>query len=369
MNLRRIAALAIKEWAEVTRDRLFLVLAFVVPPAMMTIIGYGVSMDTEQVPMLVIDQDRTPLSREFVATYDSSRYFAIVGMLAGEHQIHRAFVHNRARAVLIVPPGFAARILSGRPGEVQTILDAADAKNASLVKNYLLGISSSFRPSGLPDAAASARLEPRFLYNDALKTRWFIAPGGIMIALMMGIPLLTAVGIVREKESGSILNVYSSTMSRGEFLLGKALPYFVIALINAGVLFGMATVLFGVPFRGNLPLFGLVSAVFVACITLVGVVFSLLVRTQMSAVLLTQVATMTPTMEYSGVITPLSSLSTEQRVQSWLLPGTYYNRAVQGAFLKGLDVDAILPDLLALMLYTAVLLTIGLVLFTKRPRA
>lgn len=372
MNFRRIMALSVKEWSEIIRDRLFFVLAFIVPPTMMMIVGYGVSMDTENVPIMVIDQDQTPTSRQLAGMYESSRYFHVAGYLTSEREIHEVFVRNRARAVLIIPSGFGRQVLSGKSGEVQTVLDAADAQNANLVKNYLLGISASFRPerpATTESRGARSLIEPRYLYNDALKTRWFIAPGGIMIALMMSIPLLTAVGVVRERENGSILNVYSSTLSRIEFIVGKTLPYIGISLFNACVLFGMATVLFGVPFRGNLLMFALVTAVFVVCVTLLGVVFSLLVRTQMSAVLLTQVVTMTPTMEFSGVITPLSSLSAEQRFQSYLLPGTYYNRALQGAFLKGLEFDALLPDMLALLAYTAVLFALGFLLFSKRPRS
>jgi ABC-2 type transport system permease protein/ribosome-dependent ATPase len=367
MNLRRVLALAYKEWSEIVRDRLFFVLAFIVPPTMMTIVGYGVSMDTENIPILFIDQDNSPTSRELVAAYEVSRYFNVKGFLDGEHEIHDAFVRNRARAVVIIPPGFGQSLLADRPAAIQTIMDAGDASNVNLVKNYIVGISASFRPATAPGSPGT-RVQARYLYNDALKTRWFISPGGIMISLMMGVPLLTAVGVVRERESGSILNVYSSTLTRLEFIVGKSMPYVGIALLNVGVLFFMATALFGVPFRGSIVAFVGVSAVFVTCVTLLGVVFSLIVRTQMSAVLLTQVATMTPTMEYSGVITPLSSLSAEQRVQSYLLPGTYYNRAVQGSFLKGLQWDALLPDLAALLVYTAVLFGIGLCLFSKRPK-
>jgi len=181
--------------------------------------------------------------------------------------------------------------------------------------------------------------------------------------------LMTALGVVREKETGSIYNIYSSTVTRFEFLAGKLLPYVAISSVNAGVLWIIATQWFEVPFKGSVPFFLAASLVFVLSSTGIGLLVSLLVRTQIAALIVTMIVSIIPTVLYSGLIVPVSSLSSGSQIQAHLFPGMYYTNIVRGAFLKGVGLEVLWMDVLALAVYAAILRIAGHQLFTKRPRS
>ena len=212
-------------------------------------------------------------------------------------------------------------------------------------------------------------LQTRFLYNEAMTSRWAIGPGAIMTVLAFVPPILASVGVVREKESGSIDNVYSSTLRREEFVLGKLIPYVLLASINFFVLWALALLVFGVPFRGSPWLFALVGILYVACTTMMGMIISFFVNSQIAAVILTVIVTLIPTLQYSGMIVPLSSLSELGRLQARMLPASYFFEAVQASFLKGVGLEAIWHVVLALSIYVLVLFWLCCLKFTKRPVA
>jgi ABC-2 type transport system permease protein/ribosome-dependent ATPase len=196
-----------------------------------------------------------------------------------------------------------------------------------------------------------------------------MVPALVMFTLMLSSPLLTALGIVREKETGSIYNIYSSTVTKVEFLVGKLLPYVLISSMNAVILWIMATLWFGVPFKGNLLFFLAASVVFVLSSTGVGLLVSLLVRTQIAALIVTIIIAMIPTILFSGFLVPVSSLSLGSQFQAHLFPGMYYTNIARGTFLKGVGLEVLWTDVLALALYAALLRFVGYCMFTKRPRS
>ena len=188
----------------------------------------------------------------------------------------------------------------------------------------------------------------------------------LMAIMMISPPFLTALGIVREKESGSIFNIYSSTARRGEFLAGKLLPYVAISSLNVVILWALAMFLFGAPFKGDPLFFLLASVLYVTCTTGIGLLVSVAVRTQVAAMIGTAILTVVPAVLYSGVLIPVSSLSSFARVIAHLLPGMYYADIAMGSFLKGVGFAALWPNVLALAAYAAVLFTAGFMLFHKR---
>jgi len=195
-----------------------------------------------------------------------------------------------------------------------------------------------------------------------------MVPALVMFTLMLASPLLTALGVVREKETGSIYNIYSSTVSRAEFLTGKLLPYIVISLVNVCVLWLMAVGLFQVPFKGSFLLFFSASVLFVCCTTGIGLLISLLVQTQMAALIITMVVAMIPTILFSGLLVPVASLTRGAKVQAHLYPAMYYTNIVRGSFLKGVGAEVLWTDLLALAMFAVALSGLTYRLFTKRPK-
>lgn len=384
MNLRRIAAVASKEWRETIRDRMFFLLAFLLPILWMVVFGYGLVLDVENIPFSVVDRDRSALSRDYLYRFFESRYFSFQGYLPSENEADAVLQSGKIRAAIIVPEKFEERLLAGQPVGIQTLIDGTFPLRTDITKSYVIAINSAFseerlvdyfsRRSGISHAQAEARVRPitlevRYLYNEEVRSTWSMVPALVMFTLMLSSPLLTALGIVREKETGSIYNIYSSTVTRIEFLAGKLLPYVLISSVNAVVLWIMATLWFGVPFKGNLPFFLAASLVFVLSSTGIGLLVSLLVRTQIAALLVTIIVSIVPTILYSGLIVPVSSLTPGSQIQAHLFPGMYYTTIVRGAFLKGVGPEVLWADVLALAVYAAVLQIVGYRLFTKRPRS
>ena len=384
MNVRRVTTLVIKEVREITRDRLLFSLAFIVPPVIMLVIGFGVTTDVRDIPLVILDYDRTEMSRELAHKFKDSRYFDFKGYMRHESDIQRLITDNRARAAIVIPHRFHERLRSGRPAKVQTIIDGSIPSQAETVSGYVSSVIAHFsgqqlaryvsREWGISHAAAAGVTRPislhtRFLYNEAMTSRWAIGPGSIMTVLAFVPPILASVGVVREKENGSIDNVYSSTLRREEFVLGKLIPYMLLSSISFFMLWALALIIFQVPFRGSPLLFALTGILYVTCTTLMGMIISFFVRSQIAAVLLAVIATLMPTLQYSGMIVPLSSLSQAGQFQARLLPSSYFYEGIQASFLKGVGVSEMWPVILALTIYASVLYALCCFKFSKRPKS
>ncbi|HSF69115.1 MAG TPA: ABC transporter permease [Nitrospira sp.] len=384
MNLQRIATVAWKEWRETIRDRMFVLLAFLLPLLWMMVFGYGLVQDVEDIPFGVVDRDQSSLSRDYLYRFFESRYFSFQGYIADEKHAEALLQRGKVRVVIIVPEKFEERLFQGQSVGVQTLIDGTFPLRTDIVKGYLIAINSAFsgerlveylsRRNGVSVEQAEMQTHPvktevRYLYNEEVRSTWSMVPALVMFTLMVSSPLLTALGIVREKETGSIYNIYSSTVTRFEYLAGKLLPYVVISSVNVVLLWMIATRWFEVPFKGNLPFFLAASLIFVLSSTGIGLVVSVLVRTQIAALVITMVASMLPTILFSGLIVPVSSLSRGSQMQAHLFPGMYYTNIVRGAFLKGVGAEVLWVDVLALAVYALILRSVGYRLFTKRPRS
>lgn len=375
--------MALKEWKETTRDRLFLLLAFLLPALWLVVFGYGLNLDVEDIPFAIVDRDHSEFSREYLQRFIQSRYFSFQGYTDGERALDRLLTETKIRAAIIVPERFQEQLVAGEPVAVQTLLDGTFPLHTDIAKGYVIAINQAFaeervieflrRSRGLTQEQAAVLVRPlgvevRYLYNEEVRSTWSMVPALVMFTLMLASPLLTALGVVREKETGSIYNIYSSTVSRAEFLIGKLLPYIVISLVNVFVLWLMAVGLFHVPFKGNFLLFFSASVLFVFCTTGIGLLISLLVQTQMAALIITMVVAMIPTILFSGLLVPVASLTRGAKIQAHLYPAMYYTDIVRGSFLKGVGADVLWIDLLALAIFAAAMSGLTYRLFTKRPK-
>lgn len=376
--------MALKEWKETTRDRLFLLLAFLLPALWLVVFGYGLNLDVEDIPFAVLDRDHSELSRDYLQRFIQSRYFSFQGYADEDRALDRLLTETKIRAAIIVPERFQEQLAAGEPVAVQTLLDGTFPLHTDIAKGYVIAINQAFTEDRLVEYLRAARgltgdqaavlvrplsVEVRYLFNEEVRSTWSMVPALVMFTLMLASPLLTALGVVREKETGSIYNIYSSTVSRAEFLTGKLLPYIVISLVNVCVLWVMAVGLFQVPFKGNFLLFFSASVLFVFCTTGIGLLISLLVQTQMAALIITMIVAMIPTILFSGLLVPIASLTRGAKVQAHLYPAMYYTNIVRGSFLKGVGADVLWFDLLALGMFAAAISGVTYRLFTKRPRA
>ena len=384
INIKRVWAVAYKEWLEIVRDRLFFALSFIVPVVLMLLFGFGLSFDVENLPFAIIDRDSSAMSRDYAYQYINSRYFDFKGFASDQRDLDFLLTDNELRMFIVIPEHFQKRLLKGRPVTVQTHIDGTYPFRANTAKGYVSAINNSFsmslmadhfskryglRPDNVQSILKPVKLGVRYLYNQSLNSIWSVAPKLIMAILLISPPFLTALGVVREKESGSIYNIYASTVSRMEFLIGKLSPYVLISFINAVLLFVFAKFLYGAPFKGDLLFFALATVLYVICTTGIGLVVSVFVKTQVAAMIVSAIVTVVPAALYSGVIIPIPSLSAFAQVAAHLLPAMYYTEIVLGSFLKGVGITALWPDVLILGIYATVLFLVGYLLFTKRPRA
>lgn len=383
MNWARFTAVVAKEWAEITRDHLFLVLAFVVPPALMVVFGLGMNLDVENIPLAIVDHDHSPESRDYAYRMIDSRYFDFKGYLHDEHEIPKLISRGDVRAVVVIPPKFGQDLAAGRSVSVQTLLDGQFPLRANIARGYIGAINANYsqeliasflsRAVGLsPDQArlqmGNLRLEMRMLYNQSGKSIWSMAPKLIMMVLMMTPPLLTAVSVVREKERGSILNIYASTVSRAEFLLGKLMPYAGISMVNGVFLWGIAVFYFEAPFKGSFGFYLLATFIYSFTTTGIGLLVSSFVKTQIAAVVITMVVTLVPAILFSGMLFPLSSMGPEAQVIAHLAPAMHYGKIIDGAFLKGIGLDRLWSSVVSLLIYALALFLLAYYFFTKRPQ-
>lgn len=383
MNLRRVAAVAQKEWREIVRDRIYFLLAFVLPPVLMLVFGYGVTEDVENVAFAVVDHDRSAHSRDYIERYRATRYFRFYGDAGSLRAADRLLADRRVEVVLVIPERFQEDLLAGRATRVQALIDGTFTVQARTVNAYVESINAAVnaelaagyvaRRLGVTPARAQALLEPlrvevRYLYNQELKSVWGVAASMMMFILILTAPLLAALSVVREKETGSIYNIYAATISRAEFLAGKLAPNVLISFVNALVLWAIGVYYFDAPFKGSLAFFLPATLLYVICTSSIGLLVSTGVRTQQAALMVSVIIAIVIAMTFSGMITPVSSLTGATYVVAHWLPAMHYNDIALGAYLKGAGWAVLWWPVLVLALHAAVLLMAVYLLFHKRTR-
>lgn len=381
MNAARVAAIARKEWREIVRDRLFVLLAFLLPVLLMIVLGYGLTQDVEHIPLAIVDEDRSEASRDYVQPYLESRSFRFAGYVDRIDEAERLLTAGRVRVVLVIGRRFEREIREGRPVAVQALVDGTFISSARVLNGYLDAINAGAaldrvsasvgRRLGVPPARADTlvrplRIDTRYLYNEDLRTIWAIAPSLIMNILLWTSPLLMALSIVREKERGSLCTIYSSETTRLEFLIGKLLPCAGISLVNGVVLWAMATRYFGAPFRGGAWTFLAATAVFVLSTTAFGLLVSLWVRTQQAALMIVMLSGAIIGIHFSGMFESVASLPIANRTIAHLVPAMYYNNVLLGTFLKGAGFAEAWPDILTTGLFAGAAFFVSYLSFHKR---
>ena len=383
MNFARVFAVAQREWREILRDRIYFLLAFLLPVMLMLVFGYGMSQDIENIAFAVVDEDRTPASRDYAHQFIASRYFAFKGYLPDADAADRLLAQRRLRVVIVIGPRFAEQLRTGRTAQVQTLIDGTFTTSTRTIQAYVeainqaanVGIRAGYlaRRLGLPLEQVARLLHPvvldvRYLYNQEVRSIWSVAPGLIMLILMLVPPLLMALSVVREKETGAIYNVCSSTITRAEYLAGKLLPSVGISCANAGILWLLAILYFNTPFKGSLLFFAVATLLYILCTTALGLLISLLVRTQQAAMIISLVMSIIVAIQFSGLITPVSALSGGNYAIAHAFPAMYYNAVVKGAFLKAIGFDVLWPQLLVFAAYAIAVFFLCHLLFRKRTR-
>ncbi|MBI2735997.1 MAG: ribosome-associated ATPase/putative transporter RbbA [Rhodospirillales bacterium] len=371
-NLRRMLAYARLESLELRRDPIRLTLALVGTVILMFVIGYGVNLDVENLSFAVLDRDNTATSRDYALQISGSRYFTEKPPIVSYDELDRRMRSGELSLAIEIPPGFARDIARGRRVEVGAWIDGAMPSRAETVRGYVQGMHAQWLSEkarqlyGNAAAAGDFQLVVRYRYNPTVESLVAMVPAVIPLLLMMIPSMLTALSIVREKELGSIINFYVTPVTRSEFLLGKQLPYVLLAMLNFVLLTGFAVFVFQVPFTGSFITFAAAALLYVVITTGMGLVVSTFMKSQIAAIFGTALLTLIPAVQYSGMIDPVSSLQGAGAFIGQIYPATYFMTIARGTFSKALDFQDLQGAFLPLIIAIPVLLGLGVALLRKQ---
>ena len=373
MDLVRLRAIARKEWIQLRRDTRSMILAFVLPLFLLLFFGYAITWDVNDVPVAVLDQDRTPQSRALVEALEASGYFTVTEYLESEVAIDERLVGDDALGVFWIPPGFARDLAApARAAEVQFLLDGSDANTATIALNYadaILARHGARAVLGGRPIEAPVSLEARTWYNPNLESRHMIVPGLIAIIMSIIAAMLTALTIAREWERGTMEQLAATPVSRIEVVLGKLLPYLGIGLFDVAVTVSAGMLIFGTPLDGSVPLLAVLTMLFLIGALGLGIFISAAVKSQVLAMQIAMVATYLPAVLLSGFMFDIASMPTVLRGITFLVPARYYVVVTRGIFLKGVGAEVLWAQAAFMLLYAVLGLTLATRAFRKELEA
>jgi len=358
-----------KELRQIARDRRTLLILVFVPAFFLLLYGYALNFDIRHVLLAVQDRDGTPESRAVVAAFVNSGYFDFAGAVYTPADAERLLDLNDARAVLVVPEGFGRDIRTGRTAPVQVIISGDNANTATAVLGYagsiLRTVNEQLAP-GMAEVEAPLSVEPRIWYNPELRSSLFLVPGLIAYIAMITAVASTALSIVREKENGTIEQIRMAPIDTFSFVIGKTIPYFIIALASAALIIGASMLLFGLPMRGNWIALLVAMSLFLIGALATGLLISTVADTQQLAFQMALLISFLPTIMLSGFIFPINSMPSALQLITHLVPARYFLVALRGIVLKGTALHNLLPQLGALTVYAAALLGLASVRLARQ---
>jgi len=350
----------------IRRDSRSLLLAFVLPLLLLVFFGYAITLDIRDIRLAVVDHDRSPDSRALVDALTASGYFASVLHTERYGAAGRALARGDATAALIVPPGFASDLRGGRRPALQMLLDGSDANTATIALGYADATVSSFgaRLAAAPTPIIEAR--SRVWYNPELRSRVMMVPALIAVIMSIIAAMLTALTIAREWERGTMEQLIATPVGRAEVVLGKLIPYAVIGLIDVVITTVAGLVIFDVPLRGSIPLLAVMTVLFLCGALGLGLFISAALKSQMLATQAAMVATYLPAVLLSGYIFDIDSMPAIVRAITYLVPARYFVEVARGIFLKGVGIEVLWPQAIAMILFATAGLGLATRAFHKR---
>ncbi|WP_374322862.1 ribosome-associated ATPase/putative transporter RbbA [Aquipseudomonas alcaligenes] len=370
-SLRRLFSYARREALELRRDPIRGGMALLGTVLLLFIIGYGISLDVEDLTFAVLDRDQTTTSQEYHRNLSGSRYFLEKPALRDYAELERRLRNGDISLAVEIPPHFGRDLKRGDNPQIGMWIDGAMPNRAETIKGYVTGLHQHYlaelaRRSPQPQAASAAGLEVRYRYNPDVESLKAMVPGVIPLLLMLIPAMLTALGVVREKELGSIINLYVTPVTRLEFLIGKQLPYIALGLFNCALLVLLAVTVFDVPLKGSAFTLGLGALLYVACATGLGLLMSTFTNSQIAAVFGTAIATLLPAIQFSGLIYPVASLEGAGALIGQLYPTSQFLVISRSIFSKALELQDLTGYFAALALTIPLLTLLSASLLRKQ---
>ena len=380
-SMRGFVAMLVKEFSHIRREPATIFFMLVVPVMQTVIFGYAIQQEIEHIPTIVFNLDGRQASRELVDSFRNTRSFAVLDPVYDDETFRRALVSGRAKVGVRIPPDYSDRLLKGEQVAVQVLIDGSDSQvaNTALHAAQLLGVSLSFRitrpfaetlpavPSRDPNGHVAMPIEmrPRLLYNPDLESSHFFVPGLVGIILQLVTLFLTSFAIVRERELGTLEQLFVTPVGRLGLLLGKLVPYACIGILEMLIVLTVMVFLFEVPIHGSLVLLMGLSSLFIVCALALGLLVSTVARTQLQAMQFAFLL-MLPTVLLSGFMFPRSEMPFPIYIASFAIPATYFLEILRGIILRGADIFDLVPQVIGLTVTCLAILALSLSRFRKQ---
>jgi len=364
---RRIKPIIVKEFRQVRRDRVSLFILLLLPTFLMLVIGYALNFDVKHITLAVYDNDRSSASREFIRGFGNSGYFDMAGYARSNREIDAMLESGVARAAIVIPADFSKNLLADRDVAVQVVMDGTNSNTATsalgyintIIQTYSAGIRAKFMARKGIEMYVPIDLRPKVWYNPELASAKFLIPGFIGFILMLSAVVSTALSVVREKEQGTMEQLAVSPLETMEILIGKTVPYLIIALISSALVLLMGFFLFNVGVRGELAWLYVGIVVFLLAALGQGLLISSFARTQQVAFMMAILSSVLPTFLLSGLVFPIRSMPWLLQMLSNITPTKFFIVVIRGVMLKGLGPEAFWRELLYMLIFAIVTLAIA----------
>ena len=371
--MRRVGFLVWKELIELRQDPRLFGIVVLAPILQLFMLGYAATTDVRNVPVVVADADRSAASRDLIARFEASPNFTVIGIVTGTNEIDPYLERGRAWMALSIPAGYGETLGAGRPETVQVVADGSDANSTNIGLGYATSLIAAYaqqlagaRASGAGGAGGGIDARVRVWFNARLESRDFMIPGVLALLLMMITTNLSAMGIVREKELGTLEQLNVTPLKRWELVLGKLLPYALVGMIDVFLIMGVALLWFQIPLRGSIWLLLALNLVFLLSTLGLGLFVSTISSTQQQAMMTTIFFFLTPMIYLSGFVFPIENMPRVIQWVTYLMPLRYFLVIVRSIFLKGVGLETLWPQALALTAWGAAILTLAIARSTKR---
>lgn len=372
MSIKRIIAIAKKEFIHIRRDRRSLIFSFLIPIVLLVLFGYALSLDVKDIPTTILNFDKGKYSRDFINSFTQSGYFSINDYVTDYDQLEYNIVSGKSLVAIVIPPDFSKNLPAEKNVQVQTIIDGSSSNKASIANGYIEGITQSYSSNIIADkniiGETGIPLDPdiRIWFNPELESKNFIIPGIIAIIMMMIASLLTSQIISREWENGTMEQLIVSPVKPRELILGKIIPYFVIGILDLAVTVIFGKLLFGIPLKGSEILLFALSSLFMIGALSLGITISIITKSQVLSYQMAMLISFLPSYILSGLVFPISSMPKIIQYISYLIPTKYFIIILRGIFLKGSGFMILSMEILYLTIFAVIIFIVANLRFTKK---
>lgn len=374
MNLIKIQAISRKEYYHLIRDFRSLYLAFIIPLLLIFLFGYALSLDVDNIQVVVVDHDQTDLSRDLIQKLGASSYFHVICQVADDRIASRYLDDGMASVAIILASGWTANIRADREGQVQILIDGSDPNFAGITRSYLTAFMLRYNQNQLLGFLNRKGMEPihppvegriRVWFNEDLESRNFIVPGIIAIIIMIVGAMLTSLVVAREYENGTMETIRSLPVPAAEFLIGKAIPYFIIGLIDVLVSILMGQLLFGVVMKSSFWLMILASSLYLGVALSLGLLISSVTKSQLVANQIAVLITYLPSLLLSNFVFPVENMPGILQLVTQIVPATYFIDILNGLYLRNLGLSTLWPSYLILTIMCGALSVLNLIVLKR----